>query len=182
MGLLFFLCSWCEVVIDHIEDAALYLLAVSATWRVNVDALSLDSAFLWLLCLQTKLWYLSAVSGAKFVLNGVKAGVVEVTTRHFGARSQFRNQAMRKLDWFEISPEQLLQVFSRFVLLFGVKFLDFAHRINLFVEIDQKSVDPVCILEVCVRLNEVFGQLKSPELVEPVLADPVSDLAELCGQ
>ena len=88
---------------------------------------------------------------------------------------------MCKLDRFEIGPEEFLQVFPCFILLVGVEFLYFAHRVNLFIEINQESIDPVCILEVCVRLNEVFGQLKSPELVEPVLANSVPDLAELCG-
>jgi len=69
-----------------------------------------------------------------------------------------------------------------YVLLIGVEVLYIAHRVNLFVEVDQEPVDPVCILEVCVRLNQVFGQLKSSELVEPVFTDSVPDLAELCGE
>lgn len=52
----------------------------------------------------------------------------------------------------------------------------------MLIKIDEQPVYPIGVLEVSIRRNEVPRQLDSPELVEPILPDSVSYLAELGRQ
>ena len=112
-------------------------------------------------------------------LHCIEALVVEITDRKGVHWGQLRDKACSHLQTLEVLPEKALQISLYLCPPLFLKLLDLADGVNLSVEVQDESVNPVVVLVVRISLDQDLGQLECSQLIEPALADSVSNLTHL---
>lgn len=88
----------------------------------------------------------------------------------------------RKLQYLEVVPVKVLEVGPHCILTLILELGDATERLDLFIEVEEESIDPVIVFEMSIGLNQSFGQLQGAHLIESTVTGTASNLAKLGSQ